>query len=115
MDLNNALANGNTDLWAQTVSKMFDVPRVIEEIKTSQTSKVTCLACKFVVNLGRSMIKSGKSDQEVLTCAGQICTALKIQTKRVCEGVMSLIGVRIFFYHYEYFKSSDENYKNNHW
>ncbi|XP_001600744.1 sphingomyelin phosphodiesterase [Nasonia vitripennis] len=95
MDLDDALTEGDTTLWVKRVSKMFDVPRVIEEMKTSKQSKATCLACKFAVNLGRSMIKSGKSDEEVLALVGQVCTTLNIQSKRVCEGVMALIGVDV--------------------
>lgn len=111
MDLEDALSEGDMSLWAKTVSKMFDVPRVIEEIKTSKQSKATCLACKFAVNLGRSMMKSGKSDQQILTFIGQVCTTLKIQSMRVCEGVMALIGVRNFFFFFFFFSSTNTHHR----
>lgn len=92
-DMNVALDHGNTEAWVKTVSKMFEVDRVTEEIKTSTYSKATCLACKFLINLGRHMMKSGKSDDDILKLVSTACTVLKIQKERVCRGTMNLIGV----------------------
>lgn len=93
MDLDEAIENDNVNLWAKTVSKMFDIPRVTEELKTSSTTKATCGACKFLVNLLRFKLKAGASNQHILAFASQLCSILKIQSNSVCKGVMDLIGV----------------------
>jgi sphingomyelin phosphodiesterase len=75
------------------VNNLFNVHQVLEEIKSSTGSKTSCLACKFIINMVRFMIKTSRSDTEILSFVGTHCSTLKIQTPRVCTGVMNLIGV----------------------
>ncbi|XP_058792159.1 sphingomyelin phosphodiesterase-like isoform X2 [Phymastichus coffea] len=94
-DMNQALMRGNTEAWVMMVGKTIDVARVTQEIKTSTTSAATCVACKFLVNLGRFMLKAGKSEEDVLKMLTISCVILKIQTERVCAGVMNLIAIDV--------------------
>ncbi|KAJ8672963.1 hypothetical protein QAD02_004224 [Eretmocerus hayati] len=93
MDMKGALDDGNTALWAKAVSKTFDVDKVIEDIKTSTATKASCLACKFIINLARHMMQSGRTDEEITSYAIDICSTLRIQHPDVCTGIMHLIGV----------------------
>ena len=93
LDLQTALNENDTEKWVTTVGLMLDIPRVIDEVKNSATSKASCLACKFLVNLVRSMFTTNKTDEDILNLGTQICTVLNIQTSRVCSGVMQLFGV----------------------
>lgn len=93
MDMQNAISRGNNDEWIMTINKMFNIPKVTEEIKTSKITKASCFACKFLINAARHMMKNGKSDQEIATFAAEICSTVKIESPPVCKGILNLIGV----------------------
>lgn len=93
MDMQSAIMRGNNDEWVKTVARMFNIPKVTEEIKSSKITKASCLACKFIVNAARHMMKSGKTDHEIAVFAAGICAIVKIESPPVCRGILHLIGV----------------------
>lgn len=93
MDMQTAIKRGNKDEWISTVTKMFNIAKVTEEIKTSKITKASCLSCKFLINTARHLMKSGKTDEEIAVFAAEICTLVKIETAPVCKGILNLIGV----------------------
>ncbi|XP_011501160.1 PREDICTED: sphingomyelin phosphodiesterase-like [Ceratosolen solmsi marchali] len=84
--------NGNT---TERINKIFNGHQILEEIKSSIRSKISCLTCKFIIHVVKFMIKTGKNDTEILSFIDTQCSVLQIQTPRVCTGVMNLIGVDV--------------------
>lgn len=93
MPLDNDQKNDLVRIFGNTVTKLFDVPQVLSAIRGSVKSRVSCSACKIGVGLLQHYIKTGKSDQTILTTIYQFCVTLHIQTARVCDGVIHLMGV----------------------
>lgn len=73
--------------------KLFNLKQVAYEIETSVMSKVSCTACKAGAGLLQHYIKTGRSKEEIVKTIFQYCVYLKIQSRRVCEGVSQLFGV----------------------
>lgn len=94
-----AIREGKTQEWIDSVNTMFNIPRVVDEIKTSKISKVTCGACKFLLALAKFLILIGQDDRTIAQTATTICTLLggffEAKDPSVCKGLMETIGVRI--------------------
>lgn len=92
-DMQNAQPSGHLSLFVDKAMKFFDLRQVMFEIETSVMSKVSCSACKVGAGLLQHFIKTGKSDEEIMTSIYQFCVSLNIQSARVCHGVTMLFGV----------------------
>ncbi|CAB0033583.1 unnamed protein product [Trichogramma brassicae] len=92
-DMKNAFEHGNYSKWASSVNKQMNVEEMVQEVNDLYKSSASCIGCKFLVNMARIMMQKGKSDDQILDIGTKICNVFKIQTPRVCEGVMKIIGV----------------------
>ncbi|XP_014209092.1 sphingomyelin phosphodiesterase-like [Copidosoma floridanum] len=96
-DMRAALESNDTGAWAEKISSMLDLHRVKRQLLCSLNSKASCFACKFVINLIRAIIKTGKSNAQVANEAGRVCTILGIQSANVCMGIMRLVGIEVIY------------------
>ncbi|XP_055686380.1 sphingomyelin phosphodiesterase isoform X1 [Lutzomyia longipalpis] len=77
--------------------KLFNLKQVAYEIETSVMSKVSCTACKAGAGLLQHYIKTGRTKEEIIKTIFHYCVYLKIQSRRVCEGVSQLFGVEVIY------------------
>ncbi|XP_023316837.1 sphingomyelin phosphodiesterase-like [Trichogramma pretiosum] len=94
-DMKNAFEHGNYSKWASSVNKQMNVEEMVQEVNDLYKSSASCIGCKFLVNMARIMMQKGKSNDQILDIGTKICNVFKIQTPRVCEGVMKIIGVDV--------------------
>lgn len=66
----------------------FNLKQVLHDIKISKTTDATCHTCKFGIGLLQHLLEFGKSKEEVAHLALTICTALKVESPRVCKGIV---------------------------
>lgn len=100
-DMQRAVNERNTEQWVDSVNKMFNIPRIVEEIKSGKITKATCGACKSLLALAKFLILIGQDDQTIAGTATTICTLLgpffEAKDPSVCQGLMQTVGVRRFF------------------
>ncbi|XP_018912872.1 sphingomyelin phosphodiesterase isoform X2 [Bemisia tabaci] len=77
--------------------RLLNLKQVVEEIETSVMSKVSCTACKAGAGLLLHYIRSGKSETDILKTVYHFCVTLKLQTPRVCEGIVRLFGGEVVY------------------
>lgn len=69
----------------------------MEDIRTSKTSKATCLACKLAMVSVQFLIYFKKKDREIASLGANICTDIgsyfDIRDRSVCDGMMNSLGV----------------------
>lgn len=92
-DMEQIQPNSHLSLFVDKAMKLMDVKQVMTEVETSVMSKVSCTACKVGVGLLQHFIKTGKSEEEIISSIFQFCVSLKIQSNRVCQGLTILMGV----------------------
>lgn len=90
-------SSGHLTSFVDKALKLLDLRQVMVEMETSVMSKVSCSACKVGAGLLKHFIAAGKTDDEILTTIYQFCVSFKIQSQRVCQGVVLLFGVSFFF------------------
>ncbi|XP_035706324.1 sphingomyelin phosphodiesterase isoform X3 [Folsomia candida] len=71
-------------------SSVLDLSRVVREIETSVMSSVSCSACKAGVSLLNHYVQSGRRNSEIAAAAIKLCINLKMQTPRVCTGIVDI-------------------------
>lgn len=80
------------------IFEAFNLKQVLHDIKISKTTDATCHTCKFGIGLLQHLLEFGKSKEEVAHLALSICTTLKVESPRVCKGIVESYRVsRIFF------------------
>jgi sphingomyelin phosphodiesterase len=86
--------------FLSTTLKYVDLKQVIYEVETSLLSSVSCTACKAGVGLLQHYAKTGKTRQEIAHAAVKLCINLKLDSKRVCVGIIHLFVVRLFLHNF---------------
>ena len=70
------------------IFEAFNLKQVLHDIKISKTTDATCHTCKFGIGLLQHLLEFGKSKEEVAHLALTICTTLKVESPRVCKGIV---------------------------
>jgi len=78
-----------TNLFSR-FSKALDLGKVVREIETSVMSSVSCTACRAGVGLLLHYVHSGRTNQEIAHAATKLCINLKMQSPRVCTGIINI-------------------------
>lgn len=78
------------------IFEAFNLKQVLHDIKISKTTDATCHTCKFGIGLLQHLLEFGKSKEEVAHLALTICTTLKVESPRVCKGIVESYRVIIF-------------------
>ncbi|CAG7786610.1 unnamed protein product [Allacma fusca] len=81
--------DGITSLLSR-FSKVLDLGKVVREIETSVMTSVSCTACRAGVGLLFHYVHSGRTNEEISLAATKLCINLKMQTPRVCSGIINL-------------------------
>ncbi|CAL4067323.1 unnamed protein product, partial [Meganyctiphanes norvegica] len=74
------------------IGKYLDFEQVAKEIETSIMSTMSCNACKAGVGLLQHYVETGKNKEEMLRAASKLCTSFKVETPRVCMGIINLMA-----------------------
>jgi len=77
--------------------KLLDFKTVVTEIETSIMTSVSCSACKAGVGLLQHYVDSGKSTDDIIHAATKLCMSLKIESRRVCEGLINSMAEEIIY------------------
>ncbi|KAK2727956.1 sphingomyelin phosphodiesterase-like [Artemia franciscana] len=77
--------------------KLMNIKAVMEELETSVMSSVSCNACKAGVGLLQHYVDAGKNHAEIISAAVKVCITMKIESKRVCEGIIHLMGDEVLY------------------
>ena len=77
------------------VFEAFNLKQVLHDIKSSRTTDATCHTCKFGIGLLQHLLEFGKSKEEVAHLAFTICTTLKVESPRVCKGIVDSYRVSL--------------------
>lgn len=99
--------------------KLFDLKQVVKELETSVMTSVSCSACKAGnynlkrdnnlnplrhsinistgVGLLQHYVDSGKSTDEIVHASTKLCMSLKIESRRVCEGIILAMADEVVF------------------
>ena len=70
-----------------------DLKQVLADVKAAKTSESTCHSCKFGIALLQHLRQFGVGKKEIGKIAISICTALRIESPRVCHGVVEAFRV----------------------
>ena len=79
------------------IFEAFNLKQVLHDIKISKTTDATCHTCKFGIGLLQHLLEFGKSKEEVAHLALSICTTLKVESPRVCRGIVESYRVSLGF------------------
>lgn len=97
-DMQMAQRQGNDEQWRDSMDRMFNVQRIVQEIRSSKITKVSCIACRFLMKAAQFFMLIGQSDQDIAELATNICIALgpffEAKDPSFCRGIMKSIGVR---------------------
>jgi len=77
--------------------KLLDLKQVVKEIETSVMTSVSCSACKAGVGLLQHYVDSGKSTDDIVHAATKLCISMKIESRRVCEGIIDLMAEEVVY------------------
>lgn len=80
------------------IFEAFNLKQVLHDIKISKTTDTTCHTCKFGIGLLQHLLEFGKSKDEVAHLALSICTTLKVESPRVCRGIVESYRVSLTFF-----------------
>ena len=80
------------------IFEAFNLRQVLHDIKISKTTDATCHTCKFGIGLLQHLLEFGKSKEEVAHLALSICTTLKVESPRVCKGIVESYRVSVKFF-----------------
>lgn len=68
--------------------ELFNLKQVVQDIKISKTTEGTCHSCKFGIGLLQHLIQFGRGREELGRLAHTICVNMKIESPRVCDGIV---------------------------
>jgi len=77
--------------------KLLDLKQVVKEIETSVMTSVSCSACKAGVGLLQHYVDSGKSTDDIIHAATKLCISMKIESRRVCEGIIDIMAEEVVY------------------
>jgi len=77
--------------------KLLDLKQVVKEIETSVMTSVSCSACKAGVGLLQHYVDSGKSTDDIIHAATKLCVSMKIESRRVCEGIIDIMAEEVVY------------------
>ncbi|GIX71521.1 saposin B-type domain-containing protein [Caerostris extrusa] len=72
--------------------------QVVAELKVGKTSPTMCFVCKFGVALLQHFVETEKPKEEIAHIAYTICSTLKLDSDRVCAGIIDLFQVITLIY-----------------
>ncbi|XP_022243798.1 sphingomyelin phosphodiesterase-like [Limulus polyphemus] len=72
------------------VFSLLNIKEVMDSIKLGKTSPAACFVCKFGVSMLHHLMAQGRSSEELSTLALSICKTLKLESERVCYGVVEI-------------------------
>lgn len=75
--------------------ELFNLKQVIADVKISKTTEGTCQSCKFGIGLLQHLIQFGRGREDLARLAHTICVSLKIESHRVCDGIVQVFKVRV--------------------
>ena len=73
--------------------ELFNLKQVVQDIKISKTTEGTCHSCKFGIGLLQHLIQFGRGREELGRLAHTICVTLRIESPRVCNGIVQVFKV----------------------
>lgn len=73
--------------------ELFNLKQVVQDIKISKTTEGTCHSCKFGIGLLQHLIQFGRGREELGKLAYTICVSLRIESPRVCHGIVQVFKV----------------------
>ena len=73
--------------------ELFNLKQVVQDIKISKTTEGTCQSCKFGIGLLQHLIQFGRGREDLGRLAHTICVSLRIETPRVCTGIVQVFKV----------------------
>lgn len=73
--------------------ELFNLKQVIADVKISKTTEGTCQSCKFGIGLLQHLIQFGRGRDDLARLAHTICVSLKIESHRVCDGIVQVFKV----------------------
>lgn len=90
---------GNTRLprFLSNLGKFLDFEQVVKEIETSIMSTMSCSACKTGVGLLQHYVQNGNTKDDIVASASRFCISLKIETPRVCYGIIHLMADEVVY------------------
>lgn len=78
------------------ITRMFealDFKKVFDDLKEGRSTPATCNSCKFGIGMLQQLSSMGKGKEEIASLSYSICTALRIETPRVCQGIVDVFKV----------------------
>ncbi|CAL1293894.1 unnamed protein product [Larinioides sclopetarius] len=79
--------------FPKLLSHIFDIlsfRKVVAELKVGKTSPTMCFVCKFGIALLQHFVETEKPQEEIAHIAYTICSTLKLDSDRVCAGIINL-------------------------
>lgn len=76
------------------IFEVLNLKQVLQDIKLSKTTPGTCNSCKFGIALLQHLLEYGKGREELAALANTICVTLKVESPRVCKGIVTVFKVR---------------------
>lgn len=79
--------------FPKLLSHIFDIlsfRKVVAELKVGKTSPTMCFVCKFGVALLQHFVETDKPEEEIAHIAYTVCSTLKLDSDRVCAGIVNL-------------------------
>lgn len=83
--------------FISNLGKLLDIEQVVKEIETSIMSSVSCNACKAGVGLLQHYVQNGKTKEDIIKAASKFCISFKIETPRVCLGIINLMADEVVY------------------
>lgn len=83
------------------ILNFIDIRTVVQDVEQGKNSRGACMTCKFGMNLYQHMIDSGRSAEEITDITLSLCINMKIQSERVCRGMIETFKVKCTTQYYE--------------
>lgn len=94
--------------FLSNLGKFLDFEQVVKEIETSIMSSMSCNACKAGVGLLQHYVQNGKTRDDIIKAASRLCMSFKIETPRVCMGIIYLMADEVVYVVEKLVMSPDE-------
>ncbi|XP_042207356.1 sphingomyelin phosphodiesterase-like isoform X3 [Homarus americanus] len=94
--------------FLSNLGRFLDFEQVVKEIETSIMSSMSCNACKAGVGLLQHYVQNGKTREDIIKAASKLCMSFKIETPRVCMGIIYLMADEVVYVIEKLVMSPDE-------
>ena len=94
--------------FLSNLGKILDFEQVVKKIETSIMSTMSYNACKAGVGLLQHYVQTGKTRDDIIRAASKLCTSFKIETPRVCFGIVHLMANEVVYVVQKLVMSPDE-------